>query len=116
VSWATVLPHSLLDSHWYVVLSGFVAVNTILYVTLSICKIAPKLYLNDVLKRRGRRSETRSIYPNGFCPPDDYVPAPGSLAALGVPERRVPSAHLDETAPQAPRGAPTGPFRVPHAH
>jgi hypothetical protein len=86
---ATLLPESLLHSHWYVVLSGFVAVNTVLYVTLSICKIVPKLYLSDFVKQRGRRSETRSIYPHGFCPPDDYLPEPGSLADLGVPAPRA---------------------------
>ena len=79
----SVLPEELLHTRWFAVLSSFVAVNTSLYVTLSIFKIAPKLYLSDFVKGRARRSQTRSIYPNGFCPPDDYRPAPGSLAANG---------------------------------
>jgi hypothetical protein len=109
----TVLPESVLHSHWYLVLSGFVAVNTILYVTLSICKIAPKVYLSDYVKQRGRRAETRSIYPNGFCPPDDYAPEPGSLAEMGVPEPRGPL-HVDVTASASRhRGAATGPFQGP---
>jgi hypothetical protein len=76
-----VLPESILHTRWYAVLSGFVAINTILYVTLSILKIMPKIYVNDFLKRHGRRSETRSIYPDGHGPPADYRPEPGSLAA-----------------------------------
>lgn len=77
----SVLPEELLHTRWFAVLSSFVAVNTIVYVSLSILKMAPKVYLSDYLKQRGRRAETRSIYPNGFCPPDDYRPALGSLAA-----------------------------------
>ncbi len=76
-----VLPESIMGTHWFSVLAGFVAINTILYVTLSIFKIMPKLYLNDILRRHGRRSETRSIYPNGEGVPEGYVPAAGSLAA-----------------------------------
>jgi hypothetical protein len=41
----------------------FVAINTIVYVTLSIVKLLPKAYLSDWVDRRNRRSETRSIYP-----------------------------------------------------
>jgi len=77
----SVLPESILHTQWYAAMSGFVAINTILYVSLSIFKIMPKLYLNDVLKKHGRREETRSIYPNGDSAPDGWVPAPGSLAA-----------------------------------
>ena len=98
----TVLPESVLHSPWYVVLSGFVAVNTILYVTLSICKIAPKIYVSDYVKHRGRRAETRSIYPNGFCPPDDYAPAPGTLAAMVLPTPRTGIVELDDVEPASP--------------
>lgn len=80
----SVLPESILHTQWYAVLSSFVAINTILYVSLSVFKILPKVYVNDYLKRRGRRAETRSIHPNGECAPDGWVPAPGSLAATHV--------------------------------
>jgi hypothetical protein len=79
----SVLPEELLHTRWFAVLSSFVAVNTILYVSLSIFKIAPKLYLSDLVKKHGRRSQTRSIYPNGRCAPDDYRPVPNSLAVNG---------------------------------
>ena len=77
----SVIPESMLHTQWYAALSGFVAVNTILYVTLSIFKIMPKLYLNDFISHHGRRAETRSIFPNGHSAPADYRPTPGSLAA-----------------------------------
>lgn len=82
-----VLPESIMQSHWFGVLSGFVAINTILYVTLSIFKIMPKAYLNDFVKHHGRRAETRSIYPDGHSIPDDYRPTPSSLAAKHQPAR-----------------------------
>jgi hypothetical protein len=77
----TVLPESILHTQWYAVMSSFVAINTILYVTLSIFKILPKVYLSDWFHRGGRRSETRSIYPNGIAIPDGWEPTQGSLAA-----------------------------------
>jgi hypothetical protein len=69
-SLATVLPESTLGTHWFAVLSTFVAVNTVLYVTLSIFKILPKPYLSDVLQNYSRRTETRSIYPSRPAPPE----------------------------------------------
>ncbi|MDZ7679836.1 MAG: hypothetical protein U5K29_14930 [Acidimicrobiales bacterium] len=68
---ATVLPESILGAHWFAVLSTFVAINTILYVSMSIFKILPKPYLSDVVRPHGRRAETRSIYPNGHSAPDE---------------------------------------------
>jgi hypothetical protein len=70
----TVLPESTLQSHWFSVLASFVAINTILYVTLSIFKIMPKAYLNDFIKHHGRRAETRSIYPDGHNIADEALP------------------------------------------
>jgi len=68
---ATVLPESILGDSWFAVLSTFVAINTILYVSLSIFKILPKPYLSDVVRRHGRRTETRSTFPNGHSAPDE---------------------------------------------
>ena len=42
----------------------FVAINTVLYLTLAIIKLLPKAYLSDWVDQRNRRSETRSIYPD----------------------------------------------------
>ena len=64
VAWGVILPESTLQSHWFVVLTGFVAVNTLVYVTLSIAKSLPRLYPRDFLPRRHARRETRSIYPD----------------------------------------------------
>jgi hypothetical protein len=58
------LPESLLRHDVVAVLAAFVAINTIVYVTLAVAKVLPKLYLSDVLESRDRRSETRSIDPD----------------------------------------------------
>jgi hypothetical protein len=57
------LPEHILHTHWFAVLSVFVAVNTVLYLTLAIIKLLPKAYLSDWIDQRNRRGETRSIYP-----------------------------------------------------
>ncbi len=64
-AWGIVLPTSTLDEPWFVVLAGFVAVNTVGYVTLAVAKVLPRVYLRDWLPRRYTRRETRSIYPDG---------------------------------------------------
>ncbi len=69
-----VFPEGLMHSAWFAVLSTFVAVNTVLYLTLAIIKILPKAYLSDWIDHRNRRTETRSIYPESDATP---VP-PGS--------------------------------------
>ena len=57
------LPEAIMHSQWLAALTSFVAVNTVLYLTLAIIKILPKAYLSDWIDHRNRRSETRSIYP-----------------------------------------------------
>jgi hypothetical protein len=57
------LPESVMHTGWFAVLSVFVAINTVLYLTLAIIKLLPKLYLSDWVDHRNRRAETRSIYP-----------------------------------------------------
>lgn len=58
------LPEETLQTHWFAVLSAFVAINTVMYVALAIAKVLPKWYLSDFVTSRSRRSETRSIYPD----------------------------------------------------
>jgi hypothetical protein len=68
---AAVLPASWLTSPWYATLTAFVAVNTLLYVVLSVSKILPRLHPTTWFARRNgmsRRRETRSIYPRGTAP------------------------------------------------
>ncbi len=62
--WGILLPESTLREELVAVLAAFVAINTILYVTLSVAKILPKLYVQDWISKRNRRSETRSIHPD----------------------------------------------------
>jgi len=65
IPWGIVLPESTLHATWFLVLAGFVAVNTVVYVTLSVAKAVPRVYIRDWLPRRYTRRETRSIYPDG---------------------------------------------------
>jgi len=58
------LPESIMHSQWFAVLSMFVAVNTVLYLTLAVIKLLPKPYLSDWVDQRNRRTESRSIYPD----------------------------------------------------
>ena len=58
------LPESLLRTELFGVLAAFVAINTIVYVTLAVAKTLPKLYLRDWIASRNRRGETRSINPD----------------------------------------------------
>ena len=58
------LPESIMHSQWFAVLSMFVALNTVLYLTLALIKLLPKAYLSDWVNHRNRRAESRSIYPD----------------------------------------------------
>ena len=58
------LPESIMHSQWFAVLSMFVAINTVLYLTLAIIKLLPKAYVSDWVDQRNRRGESRSIYPD----------------------------------------------------
>ena len=64
VLFASVLPHDIMHGPWFAALSMFVAINTVLYLTLAIVKLLPKAYLSDWIDQRNRRSESRSIYPD----------------------------------------------------
>jgi hypothetical protein len=59
------LPESVVHSRTFAVLAGFVAINTVMYVALSIGKMVPRVYASELLPRRYARGETRSIYPDG---------------------------------------------------
>ncbi len=58
------LPESVLRNELFAVLAAFVAINTIVYVTLAVAKLLPKVYVTDWIGSRNRRSETRSIRPD----------------------------------------------------
>lgn len=57
-------PEALVRSEAFAVLAAFVAINTVVYVALSVAKAMPKIYLTDYLPRRYQRAETRSIHPD----------------------------------------------------
>jgi hypothetical protein len=64
-AWGVLIPESVLNASWFRVLAAFVAVNTLVYVTLAVAKSLPRVYLSDWLPRRYGRRETRSIHPDG---------------------------------------------------
>ncbi|WP_253905162.1 hypothetical protein [Arthrobacter sp. H14] len=58
------LPGATLQTELFAVLAAFVAINTVMYVALSVAKILPKVYLAGWLRKQKTRSETRSIHPD----------------------------------------------------
>jgi len=59
---------SVLHTELFAVLSAFVAINTVMYCALTVAKVLPKVYLADWITSRNRRTETRSIHPDGPPP------------------------------------------------
>ncbi|WP_434994766.1 hypothetical protein [Arthrobacter sp. Ld5] len=57
------LPEAVLSSSMFAVLAAFVAINTVIYASLALANILPKVYPTDWVTDRNRRTETRSIYP-----------------------------------------------------
>ena len=64
VPMGVLLPDGILRHEAIAVLAAFVAINTIVYVTLSVAKMLPKVYISDWFTTRNRRAETRSIHPD----------------------------------------------------
>ena len=64
VTFGILMPEDLMHAKWFGVLAAFVALNTVMYVTLAIAKTLPKVYVVDWVPRRYQRAETRSIYPD----------------------------------------------------
>jgi hypothetical protein len=62
--WGVLLPQSFLSSPLFAVLATFVAINTVMYVSLAVAKILPKVYLSDLVTGRDRRTANRSIHPD----------------------------------------------------
>jgi hypothetical protein len=62
-AWGVLLPETFLRSPFFAVLAAFVAINTVMYLSLAIAKTLPKVYLSDHLPSRNRRGESRSIHP-----------------------------------------------------
>lgn len=63
-----VLPASTLYSDAFALLAAFVAVNTVMYVAFAVAKMLPKIYVTDWITRANRRTQTRSIHPDGVAP------------------------------------------------
>ena len=53
-----------LQSKWFEVLAAFVAINTLIYATLTLSAILPRLYPTTWFSGNDTRSQTRSIYPD----------------------------------------------------
>jgi hypothetical protein len=74
---AGVLPENIMHTPWFAALSMFVAINTVVYLTLAVIKLLSKAYLSDWIDQRNRRSESRSIYPDieAGAPPSAVIEA-----------------------------------------
>jgi hypothetical protein len=64
-AWGVLLPESFLASPFVAVLATFVAINTVMYLSLAVAKLLPKVYVGDYLQGRNRRAQNRSIHPDG---------------------------------------------------
>lgn len=61
------LPESVMQTDWFTVFATFVAINTVMYVVLSLTKLFP--VIRSWPRRSAKvRSENRSIYPEGSRP------------------------------------------------
>ena len=56
-------PTTLVHSGTFGVLAALVAINTVMYSALAVAKMLPKVYPSGWVSERGRRSQSRSIYP-----------------------------------------------------
>ena len=72
------LPDSILKNEFIAVLAAFVAINTVVYVTLAVAKMLPKFYLRDWLASA-----------TGARRPAASTPTPRS-ADRGRPARHAP--------------------------
>jgi len=53
-----------LQTTWFHVLAAFIAINTMIYATISFISVLPRIYPTQWFSSRNTRSETRSIYPD----------------------------------------------------
>ena len=66
------MPDTFLQTEFFSVLAGFVAINTLVYVSLAVAKMLPKAHPTDwwyQVRHRNRRRESRSIYPEADLGP-----------------------------------------------
>ena len=68
--WGVLLPESVMSSPFVAVLATFVAINTVMYLSLAVAKLLPKVYLSDHLPGANRRGEDRGIHPHRGLPDD----------------------------------------------
>src|ERR1044072_5904128 len=76
-SWGVLLPESFLRSPFFAVLATFVAINTVMYLSLAIAKILPKVYVTDYLRGANRHRPP----PPAPAPPRPPPPPPPPTAA-----------------------------------
>jgi hypothetical protein len=82
------LPESTIHSQAFSVLAAFVAINTVIYGSLAVVKMLPKIYPTSPLGGRGRRSQDRSIYGGVDQSPQTAPTTPGkSPAQITLPEQ-----------------------------
>ena len=70
------LPEWILHTDSFQILATFVAINSLIYATLSVLKVLPKGYALTRLNGRRRRVQNRSIYPEPPAPDPFDAPSP----------------------------------------
>ncbi len=98
------LPASILHSGPFLVLATFVATNTMIYAVLAVAKLAPKVYVTDLFRRRDQRVDNRSIHPEL---PSVKVVSGGAPAPARAARTRG-CATGSAGRPGSPRPAPAG--------
>jgi hypothetical protein len=76
---------SILDSDLFQILATFVAINSLIYATLAVLKVLPRISLDVGTNGRNRRRQNRSIHPDEQDPStvdplSPPAPSPGPLA------------------------------------
>ena len=55
-----------LQQPWFHALAAFVSMNTLIYATISLISVLPKINPTEWFTSRNTRSQTRSIYPEDW--------------------------------------------------
>jgi hypothetical protein len=94
------LPTALAHTPLFAVLAAFVAINTVMYASLALAKVLPKIYVSDLWTSANRRVENRGIYsPDAAAAAPDQSPdLPGRLTPAVVPSGDLDREGVDAVA------------------
>jgi hypothetical protein len=90
-------PTALLHTPLFAVLAAFVAINTVMYASLAVAKVLPKIYVSDLWTSANRRVQNRGIHhadmaaagASGRSPDLPREPAPAVMPAADLDQEEV---------------------------